>query len=178
MPPCFWCSAWIRSFSRPSRIAARTRPMMPAAAGSVIRTPAIKRPTSPIAVAAHLQRNRAEGEDRGHPEADEDALLMAAGEPQRHREDERRERCYENRSGGAEANCAMLHAEAPNCCLPVGLGTSSGRPLDQLIWWRFGEAMVLRDRSAEGLRVRRSADRLARKPVQVRADLWRESDQA
>jgi hypothetical protein len=52
---------------------------------------------------ADLQRDGAEGEDRRHPEADEDALVVVACEPQGDGEDERGGRGREDRSRRAQA---------------------------------------------------------------------------
>ena len=76
---------------------------IPSAAGIVTATPAMKRPTLLMSFTADLERNRAKREDGRDPEADEDALLLAAREPQRDGEDERGERGDEDRSGRAEA---------------------------------------------------------------------------
>jgi hypothetical protein len=79
------------SFSRPSGIAASTSPTMAPAAGIVTATPTTNSPALLMSITGHLQRDGSEGKDRRYPQTNEDALVVAAGEPQsdgKHERDE------------------------------------------------------------------------------------------
>ena len=59
-------------------------------------------------IADHQKRHRPEGENGRDPQTDKEALLMAACEPQRDRQDERQKGGAENGQRGAETELASL----------------------------------------------------------------------
>ena len=65
--------------------------------GMVMTAPTMKRASSLTSRTGQLKANGAEGQDRRHPQTDEDALLVAAREPKNHRQDESCERCDQDR---------------------------------------------------------------------------------
>ena len=71
----------------------------------------MKRPTSPIAVASHLKRDAPNERIEGTQRPTKMASSWAAREPERHREDERSERCDENRNGARKrmVRCSITY---------------------------------------------------------------------